>query len=404
MARLKWLRPGRLFLIGVALVIAVFLFRNAVKKTPADYYVLKPIDLNYTILANSTVDLPKPLDMTFLQDGIIQAIEIKDGDRVARGQKLIALDDFEARRNLAISADSLKSAEMKLKNAREEILPNLKEKLNEYEVNLEQARVMLKRYRNVEASGGISRAELEKAEKEYQRALSQFNQQKLELENISRSGLLADLENQVSIARAQYELAARRLENSRIHAPFDGSVLKVHVQPGQKVTAATKAVTLLETAPWQLVLNVDQRELPFLKSGLPAVVIMDAYPDMKIDGRVSYVCTEVDKEKNTCELRIEIRDDKGVIKHGMAGKAEILAAKFEKAAALPSRFVKRDAGGNFVWLWDGRKAALTKVDVRPVGERWVLAESLAEGSVVLDADIRAAAAKLRPGKEVAAPR
>lgn len=397
-------RQKRLYIALCLLLIAFFFLRNVFKKNPADFYILKPIDLNYTTLSNATVDYPKPLEMTFLQEGIIQATVVKDGDRVVKGQELVALDDFEAKRNIAISADSLKSAELKLRNAREEVLPNLKERLGEYEVNLEQATTMLKRYRNVEASGGISRAELEKAEKEYQRALSQYNQQKLELENISRTGLLADLENQLSIARAQYELAVRRLQNSRINAPFDGTVLKVHVQTGQKVTPAIRAVTLIENAPWQLVLNVDQRELPFLKPGLAAQVVMDAYPDTKIEGRVSYVCTEVDKEKNTCELRVEIKDEKGIIKPGMAGKAEILAAKFEKVLALPSRFVKKDAGGNSVWIWDGRRASLFRPDVRAIGERWVIVEGVAENSVILDADIQAKAARLRPGAETAAPR
>ncbi len=396
----RQLKKGIIFLVLGLAVLSFFLWKSGAK-TKVDYYVLRPRDLSYTILANCTVDYPKPLDMSFLQEGIIRTIEVKEGDRVAKGQKLIELDDFEARQNLVISAESLKTAQLKLKNAREEVLPNLKEKLNEYEANLERARLNLERYRKIEASGGIPRSELEKAEKEYQRALSQYNQQKLEVENFSTSGLLASLENQVSTSRAQYELAVKRVEDTRIHAPFEGSVLKIHVQPGQKVTPATKAITLLENASWQLVLNVDQKELPFLRAGLPAQVMMDAYPDKKIEATVSYVCTEVDKEKNTCELRVEIKEDIPFIKYGMAGKAEILAARFENVLALPSRFVKKDAGQNYLWLWDGRKASLVPVDIKPVGERWVLVEGVAAEKVVLDAEIRASASKLRPGKQIA---
>ncbi len=388
--------------IGAVLLIAAVLARGIFKKTAVDAYVLKPIDLNYTILANCTVDYPKPLDMSFLEGGIVRSVEARDGESIARGRTLVRLDAFEAERNLAISTDNLRSAELKLKNAREEVQPNLQERLNEYELNLEQAALTRKRYTELLAAGGIAKADLEKAEKEYQRALSQHNQQKLELENFSKSGLLADLANQVSIDKARVELAGRDLENTRIDAPFDGTVIKVHVQPGEKVVPATRAVTVVERAKWQLGLNVDQRELPFLKAGLPAMVTMDAYPDVRIAGEVSYVSPEVDKEKNTCEVRIELKDDRSFIKSGMAGRAEILAAKFDKALALPARFLKKGVGGAVVWLWNGRRAELIKTAFKPVGERWVLVEGLAEGSTVLDADVGASPGKLKPGREVQA--
>jgi RND family efflux transporter MFP subunit len=395
-------RNRLLAVVAAALLVAAVLAFNAFRKTEADYYVLKPIDLNYTILANCTVDFPKPLDMTFLGEGVVRSVEVNDGEHVARGRTLVQLDDFAAKRNLAISADSLKSAELKLMNARDEVLPTLREKLKESEVNLDQARLTLARSRQIEAAGGISKVDLEKADKEYQRVLTRYNQQQLEFENYSRSGRLADLEYEVSIAKSRFELAGRDMEDTRLAAPFDGTVIQVHVQPGEKATRATKAVTVIENAVWQLVLNVDQKELPFLRKGLAALITMDAYPEAKIEGEVSYVCTEVDKEKNTCELRVEIPKDVPFIKSGMAGKAEILAGKFEKALALPSRFVKRDSGGAFVWSWDGRKAAPVKVVFKPVGERWVITEGLAEGSVVLDADVRAGAARLRPGVEITA--
>ncbi len=400
--KIKW-RKITIIIFSFALALVFFLAFGSLKKMKVDFYVLKPIDLSYTILANCTVDYPKPLDMTFLENGIIQAVEVKEGDRVKKGQKLVLLDDFEAKRNLIISTDNLKAAQLRLKNAREEILPNLKEKLKEYEVNLEQATMMLQRYKNIEAAGGIAKFELEKAEKEYQKALSQYNQQKLEVESFSKSGRLADLESQVSISQAQYEIAVKTLENTRITAPFDGTILKVHVQRGQKVTTTTKAVTILENANWQLVLNVDQKELPFLQPGLHAQIIMDAYPEKKIRGKVSYVCTEVDKEKNTCELRVEISEDVSFIKHGMAGKAEILAEKYENVLALPSRFIKNETGKSLVWIWEGRKGRLDEVNIKRVGERWVLVENLPVGTVILDADLKASPAKLRPGKQVSSP-
>jgi multidrug efflux pump subunit AcrA (membrane-fusion protein) len=340
--------------------------------------------------------------MSFQTGGIILAVEVADGERVSHGQTLVRIDDFEARRNLAIREDNLRSAELKLKNAQDEVLPSLAEKLRETEGVRDQAERTLKRFREIEAAGGISKAEVERVDREYQTALSRYNQQKLELENYSRSGRLADLAYQVSTAKSQREMAQRELENTRIVAPFEGTVVKVDLQPGERATPAMRAVTLLESASWQLVLNVDQKELPFLKPDLAAVVTMDAYPETRIDGHVSYVCSAVDKERNTCELRVEIPRDVAFIKSGMAGKAEILAAKYEKILALPSRFVKRDAGRPHIWTWDGRKAERVGAEIRPVGERWALVNGFAEGVILLDAAFEAPASRLKPGREIGA--
>ena len=393
-------RRRRLAFALIVLIVLALAVRGLLKKEAVDAYVLKPFDLRYTILANCTVDHPEPLDLSFLQDGTVAAVEAVDGERVAKGRTLVRLDAYEAERNLAISVDGLKAAEFRLRNARDEILPSLRQKLDEYELNLEQAELNRRRYAQLLGAGGVSRAAAEKAERDYQQALSQRNQQKLEIENFSRSGLLADLEKQVSIARSRRDLARRGLANTRIESPFEGTVLKVHVQKGEKVGPADRAVTVIESARWQLGLNVDQRELPFLKLGLPAIATLDAYPDERLAGEVSFICPDVDRTKNTCELRVELTENKPFVKFGMAGRVEIVAATFERALAVPASFVKTGPGGPFVWVWTGRKAALVKTKARAVGERWTIVEGPAEGAVLLDAEITARPGRLKPGREV----
>lgn len=391
----------RRLVIGLAgLAVLAFGVRSLLKKDAVDFYVLRPFDLRYTVLANATVDYPQPVLLSFLQAGAVAAVEVKDGETVAKGRLLVRLDDFEAQRNLAINADGLKSAEFRLRNARDQVLPSLRQKLDEYELNLEQAELNRKRYAQLLAAGGVSQAAAEKAERDYQQALSQRNQQKLELDNLSRSGLLADLENQVSIARNRLELARRTLANTRLEAPFDGTVLKVHVQAGEKADAAGRAVTIIERAAWQLKLNVDQRELPFLKLGLPALVTLDAYPGETLKGEISFICPDVDRTKNTCELRVALAGDPPFVKSGMAGRVEIEAATFERALAVPARFVKQSPGGPFVWIWNGRRASLVKTAARAVGERWSIVDGLAEGAVLLDAEVTAGPGRIKPGREV----
>lgn len=388
------------FLLFFAAILSFLFIKTRSVKLKADYIKLKPIGLQYTILASFTVEYPMPLEMKFFQEGTVKSINAKEGQYLVKGQIILELDDFEANREFIISQSELKAAEYKLKNAREEILPRLEERLKKLKADLAQAESMFNRYRKLEEQGGITRVQLEKVENDYLRVLSEYNQTKLELESFTKSGTIPYLEKQVEIARARMELARQKLNNTKIIAPYDGQVLKIYVQVGQKVNMFESAVRYVEKSPWILVLKVDQKDLPFLKVDLPASVVFDAFPDKKLKAETVYVCPEVDKEKNTCEIRLQITEEADFIRHGMTGSAEILAKRYEKVLALPARFVKITPEGNFVWVWENDRVRLTKVQTTSVGERWVIIENLPESTIVVDADLNSKPEKISLHHEV----
>ena len=398
-------KKGKLIYLFLALCVLILLVlvmtKSRAGKIQADFIRLKPVDLQYTILANFTVEYPVPLEMKFFQEGTVKAVKAKEGDDLTKGQIIIELDDFKAQQEYIISQKELEVAEIKLKNAREEMLPQLEEKLKKLEADLAQAELMVKRYRKLEKEGGITRVQLEKVENDYLRASSEYNQTKLEIDSFSRSGTIPHLEKQVAISRARMTLARQTLANTQVVAPYAGRVLKIYVQVGQKVSLFESAVRFVEKSPWILVLNIDQKDLPSLRLGLPAWVAMDAFPEKKLKGETVYVCTEVDKEKNTCEIRLQILDDAPFIRHGMTGSAEILAKRYEKVRAVPARFVKKAPDGNFVWVWENNQARLVEVQTIAVGERWVIIESLPESTIVVDASLDTKADRISLHKETA---
>lgn len=171
--------PGFFLALSVLVLLAFIMTKSGKRRIKADFIKLKPVDLQDTILANFTVEYPVPLEMKFFQEGTVKAIKAKEGDDLAKGQIIIELDDFKAQQENIISQKELEAAEIKLKNAREEILPQLEEKLRKLKADLAQAELMVKRYRKLEKEGGITRVQLEKVENDYLRALSEYNQTKI---------------------------------------------------------------------------------------------------------------------------------------------------------------------------------------------------------------------------------
>jgi multidrug efflux pump subunit AcrA (membrane-fusion protein) len=154
------------------------------------------------------------------------------------------------------------------------------------------------------------------------------------------------------------------------------------VKEGETVAAGEKAVTILEKKPWVLETNVDQKELGFLETGLPCFVVFDAYPAEKVKANISLVCSVIDYAKGTCNLKLQVAENKSFIKHGMTGNVEISAKKIKNVnlnvLALPTEYILREKGGNFVLVQTGGKTEKTAVEFTSIGEKWVSVRNIAE--------------------------
>lgn len=365
----------------------------------ADYYTLQPVDINYSILASCAVSEPKPLDMTLSAGGRVSRVAVGDGQRVRSGQLLVQLDNFTERQNLDIARKNLSATQLKLTNAVREQLPKLREQKNQAQANLDKARLDLDRANELFASNVIARVELEGAQNRYQSALSAFNQVKITLDSYESSGPVAELSQQISVQKTQVELAQQAVEDRRIVSPYDAVVSRVAVQNGQTLSAGSTVATVIEQKPWVMEAEVDQKELPFLATNMTALISFDAYPQDRVRADITYVCTLVDAQKGTCNLKFRIRDAKPYIKFGMTGTVEVSAGTYRQKLAVPSRFVDKN-GGPGVWIWtDAGAERIPLRDYDVIGEQWVVVKELKAGSKIL-LPAPGMGPKVKLGKEV----
>ncbi len=132
--------------------------------------------------------------------GEVDFINVKVGEQVKQGDLLLALDDTPFKARLKLSSADL----------------------------------------------GWLKAELEEAEREYARNLELYDDGSLsnvdlELSQIARNRAIAHYNKQL----AHQTLAEYDLRQSRIVAPFDGIVLEVRAQRGQRIVVEQQAQTLL---------------------------------------------------------------------------------------------------------------------------------------------------------------
>jgi HlyD family secretion protein len=367
---------------GIAL-LAFLLLRNPAK----EYFVLKRTDVDYKILASCTVSFPEPYAMAAKAEGDVKGIRASEGQQVKKGALLIQIDDFKERQNLTIAENNYENAKLKLVNSREETYPRLSEQLNDAQAALSEAKSHAERSQALYAGGAVSRVELENALTKLDGAQARFNQAKLQLDSYARSGAAAELINQLNILNAQVELARRAVNEKQFIAPYDCTIVKIDVKEGETVATGKKALIILEAKPWVLETNVDQKELSFLETGLPCVVVFDAFPAERVKARISLVCATIDYAKGTCNLKLQIEENKAFIKHGMTGSVEIAGRNVRdlnrNVLALPAKYVLREPEGDFVLVQTATGIEKTRVEATPIGEKWLNVRNLAEGTRIV---------------------
>jgi len=380
------MKKRSIFLLLSFAVIAI-LFAFLFRKPAGEYFTLKKTDVDYKILASCTVSFPDLYEMAAKTEMDVKKIPVGEGQQVKRGALLIQADDFKEAQNLTIAVNNYENTKLKLKNSKEETYPRLKEQLNDDSAVLADAKNQFDRVKILFDGGAVSKAELENTKTKYDAVQARYNQTKLQLDSYSKSGAAAELINQLNILNAQMELARRSVQEKQITAPYDCTVIKIDVREGETVAAGKKALTILEKKAWVLETNVDQKEVSFLETGLPCYIIFDAYPSEKVKADVSLVCSTIDGAKGTCNLKLQIKEDKAFIKHGMTGNAEISGKKIENVnvnvLALPSKYLLREKEGNFVLVYKDKKAEKTAVEFTPIGEKWVGVKNLPEGTKVV---------------------
>ncbi len=372
-------------LAGIALVAVLLVF--LLKKPAGESFVLKRTDVDYKILASCTVSFPEPYDLAPSPKATWPGSRSPKGSAVKKGDLLVQVDDFNERQNLTIALNNYENVKLKLVNAREETYPRLKEQLNDAGSALAEAQNHADRITALFNAGAVSKVELEGARTKLDAAQARYNQVKLQLDSYSRSGVAAELINQLNILNAQVELARRRSSDRRFIAPYDCTVVKLDVKQGETVAAGEKVATILEKKPWVLETNVDQKELGFLEAGLPCLVVFDAYPAETVKAGISLVCSVVDFAKGTCNLKLQVLENRPFIKHGMTGSVEISGRKIANVnagvLALPARYILRAKGGQFRFRAKGGGSEKTAVEFTPIGEKWVSVRNIPEGSRIV---------------------
>lgn len=170
---------------------------------------------------------------------------------------------------------------------------------------------------------------------------------KLMLEESDRAPML---NAQVEEARAYVLAAEAAYADTRIVAPFTGVVTKVDAVRGDIASIGTPAVSLISADAFEIKLSVLEDDIGDVQVGDKATVTFDAYDDVKMDARVSFIPPAATKDSGTAAFLVTLQftEQDERIRAGLTVDVDIHAAEAADVIAVPTRSVLQENGTRYV--------------------------------------------------------
>ena len=177
---------------------------------------------------------------------------------------------------------------------------------------------------------------------------------------------VASFNGAIGVAEANVRATKVTVEQTLIRAPFDGVVLTKNANVGDIITPFSSAadskgavVNMADMSTLEVEADVSEVSLSKVSVGQPVELQLDAFPDLRLLGKLSRIVPTVDRSKATVLVKIEfIEKDKRVLPD-MSAKVAFLQRELKPeerkpvTAAQQTAVVKRD-GRDVVFVIDDK--------------------------------------------------
>ena len=238
--------------------------------------------------------------------GYVKTLNVQDNQLVKAGDILLEIDptDYIIRRDRAKAALTAAIAAANASNSKVETttvsapsnFDAAQAQVGYAEANWEKAQSDLSRMESLFREGACSQQQFEQAIAAEKSTRSNLEGARAALRsaNTASSVIAAakessdQLQAQVRQAEVDVAQAENDLANTKIIAPMDGRITKRSVECGNYVQAGTQLASLVGTELW-VVANFKETQLEYMHPGQPVDIRIDAYPKVKLRGKVDSV-------------------------------------------------------------------------------------------------------------------
>ncbi len=401
-----------LIVIVVVIIIAAgafFVIQNNTKNAADSVFQTEKVkqgSLTATVGATGTVRSNQNALLNWQTGGTVARIEVSVGDKVRQNTILASLENTSLSQNIILAEADLVNAEktledllqsetataqarVALRDADEalEKAQNYLDSLDEpYEydtikyVDTKWGRVPQVKTVKVEEADDETKAiaaeDLELKQAQYDDALRTWNR-------IAEGPNKAD----VSAAQARVDAAQATLNMAQITAPFEGTVTKVEIMPGDQVTAGTPAFRVDDFSKLLVDVELSEIDINSVEMGQTVSLSFDAILEKDYSGKV----VEVGQIGNNVQgvinftVTVELSDADELVRPGMTAAVNIVVKEIENVLLVPNKAVRLVDGDRVVYLLnDGfPEMVVVRLGASADGMSVLVSDSIEEGAEII---------------------
>ena len=302
-----------LVLLGIGGVIA----KAAMAEKKVTVYT-RPIEKKTIVQAVSASGKIQPVVQVQISAYVsaeITKLPVEEGQRVKKGDLLAELDSmrYRATRDGYTAAATAARSQLKLAN-----------------VTLDQTKRDHERIQSLFEQGLVSKSEVETAKTQMQ----------------AQRARVQAARDEVNRASAQLRLAGDDVDKTVLSAPIDGVIIALEKEAGEMVVGSgfTRDVimTLADLSAMEVQVEVDENDVPNVKLGQRAKVLVDAFPKEEFEGKVTAIANSAtvsaigtQEETTTFDVTIRLTGKLDGVRPGMSATAEIVTATRDDVLAVP---------------------------------------------------------------------
>ena len=293
--------------------------------------LMSPSQADVTLVATGYVYARKKANVAPKAAGRVARFYVDEGSKVKEGDMIVELESEDARAQLQQVHADIAASRARVERARAD--------LADATTRFNREKELLTRGAGTQASFDDAKARLDAART-----------------------ALTSAEADVGSVEARQSAAQVALENTKVRAPFAGTILRKLVEVGEVIPpfTLTGVVTLASLDDLEVQADVAEAQIHKVKVGAPAEIILDAFPDRRFRGKVTEVRQIVDRSKAAVTVKVGFVDPSTGVLPDMAAKVSFLDKPLDDAAlkAAPKLIAPADA----VVERDGRKVLFTVDD------------------------------------------
>jgi RND family efflux transporter MFP subunit len=290
---------------------------------------LKRQAFEHELVSNGKVEAMQLTDVHFETEGIVESVEVKNGDHVAQGQVIAQLDKFK-----------LHNAVEQAQNAFEQAKLDLQDVL-----------------------------------------IGQGYGNKSEVEIPADIMLLAKTRSGYSQSLAAYELALSNEANATLKAPFAGSIANLEVKRFNRVSPSDAVCTIIGSQGMEATFHVLENELPLVHRGDKVVIAPYADVSAIHEGTVTEINPMVDAN-GMVQLKAQVRGSDRLFS-GMNIKVSV-RRQMPGQLVVPKSAVVLRQGRQVVFTLQGDQAIWNYVQTGlENADTYTILEGLKEGDEII---------------------